>query len=89
MSVVSSVEGGKDTFILSSVSGKTENPDSANAEYAKCAKENTNTDYGVAVSAVETDPESGEIFITVSLADSERCRSFLLPVFLAEFPSGA
>lgn len=74
MSVVSSVEGGKDTFILSSVSGKSENPDSANAEFAKCAKENTKAEYGVAVSEVETDPESGESFIYVSLADSERAK---------------
>ncbi len=74
MSVVSSVEGGKDTFILSSVSGKSENPDNANADFAKCAKENSQADYGVAVSAIETDPESGKSFISVSLSDSERAR---------------
>ena len=74
MSVVSSVEGGKDTFILSSVSGKAENPDNANAEFAKCAKENTKADYGVSISETETDSESGKSFICVSLSDSERAR---------------
>ncbi len=73
MSVVSSVEGGKDTFILSSVSAKSENPDNANADFAKSAKENTGADYGAAVSSVETD-ENGEKFICVSLADSARAR---------------
>lgn len=74
MSVISSVEGGKETFILSSVSGKEENPDNANADFAKSAKENTGADYGAAISAIETDPESGKSFIFVSLSDSERAR---------------
>lgn len=74
MSVVSDVEGGKDTFILSSVSRKKESPDNANADLARSAKENTGADYGAAISATATDPESGKSFISVSLSDSERAR---------------
>ena len=74
MSVASSVEGGGEAFVLSSAEGKAQNPENANADLAKSAKENTGADYGAAVSAIETDPESGKSFISVSLADSERAR---------------
>ncbi len=73
MSVVSSVEGGNETFVVSSAE-KTEISGNADADLAKSAKESIGADYGVSVSSVETDPESGERFISVCLSDSERAR---------------
>lgn len=73
MAVVSSVEGGEEAFTLSPVPSK-EQGGNADAEHAKSAKENTGADYGISVSDISEDSETGEKFITVCVSDSEKAR---------------
>ena len=73
MAVVSSVEGGEEAFTLSPLPCQTQG-ENADAEYARSAKENTGADYGVSVSDICADSETGGKFITVCVADSERAR---------------
>lgn len=67
MSVVSSVEGGNEAFVVANVDGNAIRPDSL-AQAAKAAKEQAGADFGAAVSEVET--ENGEKLVLVCLADS-------------------
>ncbi len=68
MAVASSVEGGKDAFVVSQVEGSAINADSL-AQAAKAAKEKSAADFGAAISEVET--ENGEKLVLVCLADSK------------------
>ncbi len=81
MAVVSSVEGGEEAFTLSPLPSQAQG-ENADAEYAKSAKENTGADYGISVSDISADSETGEKIITVCVADSEKAR--LAKVFAEE-----
>lgn len=77
MAVVSSIEGGKETFALSQQMcqpAQGETPDNLTARAAKLAKESSAADFGAAVSDIETD-ETGAKSVLVCLADSERARA--------------
>ncbi len=73
MAVVSSVDGGEEAFTLSPLPSRYQG-ENACAVFAKNAKENTGADYGISVSDIETDSATGERFVTVCVADSERAR---------------
>lgn len=67
MAVAVSIEGGRETFVVSNVEGSAITADSL-AQAAKAAKERSAADFGAAVSDVET--ENGEKMLLVCLADS-------------------
>ena len=69
MSVVASVEGGENAFSVSQVDAGAVTAESL-AQAAKAAKEQSEADFGAAVSEVET--ENGEKMVLVCLADSQR-----------------
>lgn len=73
MAFVSSVDGGEEAFTLSPLAGQPQGGN-ADAEFARAAKENTGADYGVSVSDISEDAQTGEKFITVCIADSEKAR---------------
>ena len=73
MAVVSSVDGGENAFLLAeSKPASAANSADSIANCAKEAKEASGADYGVSVSAPES--ENGESYMLVCLADSNRAR---------------
>ena len=77
MKAVSSVEGYETCFTLAyGTSDGQSGEDKADylARSAGVSKENTSSDFGAAMSEILADPESGEKYAVVCLADSERAR---------------
>lgn len=72
LSVVSGFEGAKACFISSKAEAPEDSSDETNASMlAKAAKGSAYTDYGASLSAIMRDPETGERFIAVALADGK------------------
>lgn len=77
MNVISSVEGYERCFTLAYGSAQEQNGAGAAeilARSANVSKENTSSDFGAAMSTILTDYESGEKYVFVCLADSDRAR---------------
>lgn len=77
MSVVSSVEGHENCFTLAYAPAQETGTEDAGEALARCAsisKENSSAHFGAAMSEILIDPESGEKYAVVCLADSDRAR---------------
>lgn len=77
MNVVSSVEGHENSFVLAYGSAEEQAGEDAGsflARSANASKENSSSDFGAAMSKILTDPESGEKYAAVCLADADKAK---------------
>ncbi len=76
LSVLKKIPGSAGTFIpVEAKSDETENPDEFLSRCAKNAAESAGADLGIAISEPVNDIESGESYVTVTVADSENAHA--------------